>query len=187
MSKGVGKLASGKVYLEIYIKAGSKGGGCDPGCWNRGWLSCYRLPPPPNTAHIHWEELGTCLTSGGTFWASFLFSFLMATPTAYGSSPARDWIQGTTVTHTSAVAMPDLLTHCAGLEIGPGPPSKPSHCRQILNPLCYRGNSSLHLKSPWSLNLGVPFPCIIEGQGMGGKLRWGKGFKVAMNWVLFTY
>ena len=43
----------------------------------------------------------------------------MAAPAAYGSSQARDWIWATAMTYTTAAAMLDLLTHCAGPEIEP--------------------------------------------------------------------
>ena len=43
----------------------------------------------------------------------------MAVPVAYGSSPARDWIQAAANSYTTAVATPDLLTHCIKLGIEP--------------------------------------------------------------------
>ena len=47
--------------------------------------------------------------------------FFMATPMAYGSSLARDWIQAASVTYATAVAIPVPLTHCTGLRIKPVP------------------------------------------------------------------
>ena len=51
---------------------------------------------------------------------------LMAMPTAYGSSQARDWIWAAAVTDT---AMPNPLTHSAGLGLKPAPPQGPELLR----------------------------------------------------------
>ena len=47
----------------------------------------------------------------------------MATSAAYGSPQARDRIQAPVV--TTAAAIPDLLTHCAGLGVEPASPQQP--------------------------------------------------------------
>ena len=47
------------------------------------------------------------------------FFFSMATPAAYESSRARDWIWSATATYTAAVPTSDLLTHCARTKIEP--------------------------------------------------------------------
>ena len=52
----------------------------------------------------------------------FLFFPPIAAPAAHGSSVASDWIQATAITCTTAVAMPDPLTHCTSLGIEPMPP-----------------------------------------------------------------
>ena len=68
----------------------------------------------------------------------FSLDKIWGTPTAYGSSGARDWIQAT------AAAMLDPLTHCTGLGIEPAHLcSDPSCCIQILNPLLHGRNSYL--------------------------------------------
>ena len=51
----------------------------------------------------------------------YLFIFL-ALLKAYGSSQARDGIQATAATYTTAAATPDPLTHCTGQGIKPAPP-----------------------------------------------------------------
>jgi len=51
----------------------------------------------------------------------FFLNF-MATVAAFGSSWARDWIQATVATYTTAMATPDPLIHCTGLGIEPAPP-----------------------------------------------------------------
>ena len=56
-----------------------------------------------------------------SFRPSFLFFFKMAAPAAYERSQARNRIQATVATCTTAAAMPDALTHCAGLGIKPTP------------------------------------------------------------------
>ena len=60
-----------------------------------------------------------CLCPVGCFCFFFvcLGFFLMATPTAYGSSQARSWIWATVVPYTTAAAMPDPLTHYTWLGI----------------------------------------------------------------------
>ena len=64
------------------------------------------------------------------FWtwthASLKKFFLVAVPTAYGSSQSRDWIQATDMTCAVAVAMLDPLTHWPGLRIQPTPPQWPT-------------------------------------------------------------
>ena len=49
----------------------------------------------------------------------FFFFFLFQPPHSIWSSQARDQIQAAVVTYAAAVAMLDLLTHCAGLGIKP--------------------------------------------------------------------
>ena len=49
----------------------------------------------------------------------------MATPTAYGSSWAKDQIWATAATYATAMATQDPLTHCARLGIEPVPPQWP--------------------------------------------------------------
>ena len=58
----------------------------------------------------------------------------MAVLAAYGSSWARDLI------YAAAVATLDPLTHCTKLGIELVPPKQPKPL-QILNLLCYSGNS----------------------------------------------
>ena len=52
---------------------------------------------------------------------------------------ARDWIQATVATYTTAVAMPDPLTHCAG----PGIKPASWHAEMPLILLCHSGNSHI--------------------------------------------
>ena len=76
-------------------------------------------------------------------YSGFIFIFFMATPVAYGSSWARDWIWTTAAIYTAAVATSDPLTHCTGWEIIPSPLQRPkllhrflTHCAaSIPNPL----------------------------------------------------
>ena len=67
-------------------------------------------------------------------------SFFVATPTAYGSLQARDRIQATAATYTTATATLDPLTHCSRGS-NTHLQSHPSHCSQILNPMHHGGNS----------------------------------------------
>ena len=66
----------------------------------------------------------------------YFFTFLMASPIAYGISWARDWIWVTTI------APLDPSTQCTGLGIEPPPPQQPKLLRWILNPLHHSRNSS---------------------------------------------
>ena len=52
--------------------------------------------------------------------------FVMATPMAYGSSHARDQIQATAVSYSTATAMLDPLAHCV---------SNPQLCRNPITTL----------------------------------------------------
>ena len=45
----------------------------------------------------------------------------MTAPMAYGSSQVKDWIWATALTYTTAMAIPDPLTRCAGQGIEPVP------------------------------------------------------------------
>ena len=85
--------------------------------------------------HSYHVQLLLILTD---FFFFFFFFFLMAALVAYGSSWARDWIQAIVATYTTAAAMPDPLIHCGGWGLNL------SFCSQILNPLCYSGNSNIH-------------------------------------------
>ena len=60
--------------------------------------------------------------------------FFMATPMAYGSSQARDWVWASVET-----TLP--LAHCAGQGIETKPQGDLSHCSWILNPLHHSVNS----------------------------------------------
>ena len=61
------------------------------------------------------------------FFSYFFFFFFLATPTAYGSFQARDWIQAASQTTyaATAVALPDPSIHCTELGIKPTPPQWP--------------------------------------------------------------
>ena len=48
----------------------------------------------------------------------------MATPTAYRIPCATNWIWTIAATFAAAVAMPNTLTYCAGLEVKPVPPEQ---------------------------------------------------------------
>jgi len=54
-----------------------------------------------------------------------LLVFLMAAPTAYGSSRARGWIWAVAATYAIAETTLDPSTHCIGLGIEPMPPQWP--------------------------------------------------------------
>ena len=51
--------------------------------------------------------------------------FLIATPSAYGRSWAREWIWATAVNCATVVATPNLVTYCAGSGIEPMSPQWP--------------------------------------------------------------
>ena len=51
--------------------------------------------------------------------------FLMATPTAYGSSQATYWVRAAAAAYAAAAAVPDPLPHCARLGNKPVPPQQP--------------------------------------------------------------
>ena len=70
-----------------------------------------------------------------------IFFFFMTTPTACGSSQARDWIQAAATTYATATAMPDPWTHRTRWGLNPHLCSDPRHCSRILNPLCHSENS----------------------------------------------
>ena len=57
-------------------------------------------------------------------WSTNFFTYFtfMATPVAYGSSSARDWIWVTAATYTAAAAMLDPLTQWTMLGVKPMPP-----------------------------------------------------------------
>ena len=85
-----------------------------------------RWPPAPVSKKTRVSALGGSLrTSHCHLFYFILFYFIlfyfMATPMAYGSSPARDQIQASALTDGTAAATPDPLTHCAGLGIKPAP------------------------------------------------------------------
>ena len=65
----------------------------------------------------------------------FFFNF-MATPTAYGSSWARDWIWAT------ALAAPDPLAYCTVLGIEPAPLKHPDLPQSRFLTLCTRAGTS---------------------------------------------
>ena len=72
---------------------------------------------------------------------TFFFSFFQATPTAYGSFQARDWIWATAAIQAAAVAILDFLTYCARLGIKPAPPQWSKPLQLILNPLHHGRNA----------------------------------------------
>lgn len=65
--------------------------------------------------------------------------FVMTTYEKYLSPWARNWIQATAATYSTAIATPDTLTHCAG----PGVVSTPQ--QQSEEPLCHSRNSRYSL------------------------------------------
>ena len=79
------------------------------------------------------------------FWAPpgdlVLFCFLMATPAAFGSSWARDWIWAAAVTYSTAAAMLDPSPTALGWGWNPHLYSNTSCRSWILNPLCHSENS----------------------------------------------
>ena len=85
----------------------------------------YVVIPHFNFAFISWWAFGvfplfmdnaTMSTHINFFvWTYVRFWFFMAALLAYGSSRARGWIWAAAATCAAAVAMPDRLTHCAGL------------------------------------------------------------------------
>ena len=54
------------------------------------------------------------------FLISFLMSFFMGAPAAYGCSRARNWIQAAAVTYAAVAVMLNTLTHCTRLGINLG-------------------------------------------------------------------
>ena len=64
----------------------------------------------------------------------------MAATRAYGSSWARYEILASALTYATAAAMPDPLTHCAGLGIKPVPLQQPKLLKLVPNTLCHSGN-----------------------------------------------
>ena len=89
-----------------------------------------------NTRQI---EIGPHVTYLLITWITVFF--FMAASVVYRSSPARDQIQATAVTYTTAATMPDPLTHCSR----PGSNSclhrDLNCCSWILNPLRHGRNS----------------------------------------------
>ena len=85
----------------------------------------------------------------------FFFSFFnfMAAIIAYIRSWARDWIQ------TTAAAMLDPLTHCAGLGIEPAP-LQPHELLQILNPL-HHSRSSLSVFEDHNILISPSFSVFL--------------------------
>ena len=73
----------------------------------------------------------------------FIYLFLMPTPIAYGSFWARGWIWATAAIYTTAMAMPDPLTHCARWQMEPTLLQRPKPLQQILNLLYHSRNASL--------------------------------------------
>ena len=67
--------------------------------------------------------------------------FFLATPTACGSSWARDWIQAAAAIRATVGTTPDPLTHCAGLGIKPAPLQWPQLLQLDSYPLHDSGNS----------------------------------------------
>ena len=93
----------------------------------------------------------------------------MATPTVYGSSSARDWIQATTVTYATAGAMPDPLTIYTGQVLNLHLHCNLSHCSWIFNPLNHSRNSQNNTVIKWeSLKLSFTW-----GQHEGSKHHTG--------------
>ena len=77
--------------------------------------------------------------------------FLMASPVAYGSSPAKERIRAAAATYPVDAATLDPLTHCTELGIKPTLCSDSSRCGWILNPLCHSRNSQIttSIKRKW--------------------------------------
>ena len=83
----------------------------------------------------------------------FVCLFLMAAPTAYGSSWVGDWIQAAAVTCATAVAMPIPLTHCtrrgdrthACAETQVAAAGFLTHCTTAGTPLCFFNSAFITL------------------------------------------
>ena len=71
----------------------------------------------------------------------FLFLLYSAKPMVYGRAQARDQIQATVTTYTTAAVTSDALTHSAGSGIQPEPQQRPEP-PQVLNRLRHSKNSS---------------------------------------------
>ena len=68
---------------------------------------------------LNFKLFGRKLHLAEFFFLSFLFLFFFWPPCDKRSSWARDQIQTAAATYAEAEAMPDSLTHCAGLGIKP--------------------------------------------------------------------
>ena len=91
----------------------------------------------------------------------------MAALVAYGNSQARDRIQVTAVTCTTAVATPDPLTPCVSLGVKPTPPQWPGLLQQELQNEAYVGFSLLFFV--------YLFVCLFVGQAHGMPKFLGQG------------
>ena len=123
--------------------------GCTHSLWKfpgQGLNTCHSSDlshSSDNTRSLtHWairERLAACFVV--CLFCCFVSYIFMATLPAHGCSWARDWIESTAATYTTAVATPDLLTQCAGPRIKFVPPQRPKQLQSDSSPTTPCGNS----------------------------------------------